>query len=282
MADPELVDKIFFSSDETKALSYYGDELLKPITFKALLKLFGKDNKAVINNIRPFAVSNAFYEQIYLFYGFDNFEKDSSGTHKRGDILEAYAAGIVEDMSRSGRGYHEVEDWFFKILALRLRRVVQTETGLYSVGSAHQSLTVIPRTPLRYTAEKNDLWIVGPEFRPRGPKSSPEHKIWSETRHQTRCSKAAEIHNVMLMPWSTDSDGYIASDAIHDFRRYIFQTMRYICYQYRETQQSLASMARAFWAAVKSKLDGLQGIIHDEALIILLRYYRVSWLCNSF
>jgi hypothetical protein len=78
----------------------------------------------------PWAVSNAFYEQILLHYGLENFrpqlsQRDSRTlTVKRGDVLEAYVAGIAMDVSRSsGEGYQELREWFSRVLRLRLRKV---------------------------------------------------------------------------------------------------------------------------------------------------------------
>ena len=78
----------------------------------------------------PWAVSNAFYERILLHYGLENFrpqlsQRDSRTlTVKRGDVLEAYVAGIAMDLSRGvGEGYKEVREWFSRVLRLRLRKV---------------------------------------------------------------------------------------------------------------------------------------------------------------
>ena len=87
-------------------MRHYGDSLLRTVTFDVLSELFGNENDSTVMKIIPWAVSNAFYEQILLHYGLGNLRSqlplvDSRGlTVKRGDILEAYMAGIAMDVSR--------------------------------------------------------------------------------------------------------------------------------------------------------------------------------------
>jgi hypothetical protein len=80
--------------------------------------------------IMPWAVSNAFYEQVLLHYGLENLRPQlplvdsKSLSEKRGDVLEAYMAGIAMDVSRGdGEGYQEVCHWFHKVMSLRLTKV---------------------------------------------------------------------------------------------------------------------------------------------------------------
>src|ERR1700733_5446745 len=98
------------------------------MTFDVLSELLGKQNLHVVINITPFAISNAFYEQIYLHYGLEKLspfftdgdsDKITRGrTHSRGDILEGYMAAIEKDISRNGQGYQEIRDWLLKVMAL--------------------------------------------------------------------------------------------------------------------------------------------------------------------
>jgi len=111
-------------------MRHYGDSLLKTITYDVFAELFGNETDSFINKAMPWAVSNAFYEQIVLHYGLENLKphlplRDSRGlTVKRGDVLEAYMAGIVMDVTREvGEGYREIRAWFYKMIRLRLRKV---------------------------------------------------------------------------------------------------------------------------------------------------------------
>jgi hypothetical protein len=114
---------------QPKIMRCYGDSLLRTVTYDVLAELFGNENDSVVVRAIPWAVSNAFYEQIVLHYGLENLKPqlslvDSKGlTVKRGDVLEAYMAGIVMDVSReAGEGYQEIRTWFYKIIRLRLRK----------------------------------------------------------------------------------------------------------------------------------------------------------------
>ena len=156
LADPELFESVFFQdfrSGESKFLPHHGDGLLKALTFDVLSELFGKENFQLIGNITPIVISNAFYEQIVLHYGLEKLASEYFGagkapskttTHRRGDLLEAYMAGIEQDVSRCGRGYREVREWLFQVLGLYLKKIEPRDgVSLYSTGSEHQSLSIL-------------------------------------------------------------------------------------------------------------------------------------------
>jgi hypothetical protein len=133
LSDPKQFENVFlrsYSQGQPKIMRQYGDSILRTVTYDVLAELFGKENDSIVNKAIPWAVSNAFYEQIVLHYGLASLRpqlpnEDSRGlTVKRGDLLEAYMAGIVMDVSReAGEGYREIRAWFYKLVRLRLRKV---------------------------------------------------------------------------------------------------------------------------------------------------------------
>src|SRR5208282_1318628 len=112
---------------------------------------FGNENDSTVMKIIPWAVSNAFYEQIILLYGLGNLRSqlplvDSrSLTQKRGDILEAYMAGISMDVSRDvGEGYGEIRDWFYKIMRLRLSKLGPRSLQVSALRQENSGIAVDP------------------------------------------------------------------------------------------------------------------------------------------
>ena len=107
LADPEDFQRVFlheFQLTKSKFMPQYGDAILKAMTLDVLAELFGQENSQIISNIVPFAISNAFYEQIVLhykldiFYSSDGIDGNSwNTTHRRGDLLEGYMAAIEKD-----------------------------------------------------------------------------------------------------------------------------------------------------------------------------------------
>src|SRR2546423_192321 len=124
LGDPELFDKIFLqahSSQQFQVMRHFGDSLLRATTFDVLTDVLGKSNYSAIMDTVSMVVSNAFYESLFLHYGladlcvaFDievgNAKVGKSLSEKRGDILEAYFAGIDMDFSREEMGSKEVRD----------------------------------------------------------------------------------------------------------------------------------------------------------------------------
>jgi hypothetical protein len=118
-------------------MRHYGDSILRTVAYDVLAELFGNENDTIVMKAIPWAVSNAFYEQIVLYYGLVSLRpqlpvEDSKGlTIKRGDLLEAYMAGIVMDVSReAGEGYREIRAWFYRLVRLRLRKVCSGNLAL--------------------------------------------------------------------------------------------------------------------------------------------------------
>jgi len=52
------------------------------MTFDVLSELLGSHNLHVIRNITQFAISNAFYEQIYLYYGLEKLSPWFAGASR--------------------------------------------------------------------------------------------------------------------------------------------------------------------------------------------------------
>jgi hypothetical protein len=217
-------------------------------------------------------LSNSFYEQVYLFYNLSIFEAIQISTHGRGDILEAYMAAIVEDSSRVDCGYYEVRHWLFQILALRLRRVAnKDQSTLYSVGSSKRSLTVIPPISSDGYPVADDLWVA------QGPHQSATEvscNAWSESRQTSSAKRVQMDENLMMIPWQPykvldDSDCY-------DFRRYLFEIMRYSWQNCKNNGQQGLKKVDSFWTIICKELDDIHGAITKDNQIILLLYYRVK------
>jgi len=136
-------------------MRHHGDSLLRTITLEVLSEIMGKENDSEIMNMIPWAVSNIFYEQIFLHYGFDRLRpglaltQPRSLAENRGDVVEAYTAGIAMDVAREGgEGYQEIRNWFIKIMTLRLDKVV---SGSYAWVISPTSYTQSSLLNLRQT-----------------------------------------------------------------------------------------------------------------------------------
>lgn len=150
LSDPKQFESVFLRSyleGQPKIMRHHGDSLLRTVTFEILSELMGNENDSDVMKMMPWAVSNVFYEQIFLHYDFQQLRPglplaESKGlTEKRGDVLEAYMAGIAMDISRGGgEGYQEIRDWLYNIMRLRLNKVAG--------GSQADISTRHPESPL--------------------------------------------------------------------------------------------------------------------------------------
>jgi hypothetical protein len=100
----------------------------KTVTLDVLSELFGIENDCDVIQTISWAISNALYEQIVLYYGLEHlrsrllYRESRRLTVKRGDVLEAYMAGIVMDVSQeAGEGYQEIRTWFYSLMRLRMK-----------------------------------------------------------------------------------------------------------------------------------------------------------------
>ena len=270
------------------------------MTLDVLSELFGEENSQVIRNITPFAISNAFYEQIYLYYGLDKLspwvascnEQLSKGlTHRRGDILEAYMAAIEKDISRNGQGYQEVRDWLLKVMALRLQMVepIDNSSAFYSVGTPHRSFTVIPPPSTRrnISGRANDdvpiseptvVFLSTPATNKHIVQISPPAKIWSQASQPARSHTKAKGPVATIMPWSSGLERSSIMTQLREFREFIFENMAQIFRQCHRESSSTKSKTVLFWTTLKCKLDNLRVMISEESQMILLLYYRVIFL----
>jgi len=98
LSDPKQFESVFlrsYTEGLPKIMRHYGDSILRTVTYDVLAELFGHENDFIMMKAIPWAVSNAFYEQIVLHYGLENLSpqlslNDSKGlTAKRGDVLKA-------------------------------------------------------------------------------------------------------------------------------------------------------------------------------------------------
>lgn len=158
LSNPEEFENVFlrsYSRGRPKIMRHHGDSLLRTITLEVLSEIMGKENDSEIMNMIPWAVSNIFYEQIFLHYGFNRLRpglavtRPRSLAENRGDVVEAYMAGIAMDVAREGgEGYQEIRNWFIKIMTLRLDKVV---SGSYARDISPTSYTQSSLLNLRQT-----------------------------------------------------------------------------------------------------------------------------------
>ena len=273
------------------------------MTFDVLTELLGKQNFHVVRNITPFAISNAFYEQIYLHYGLEklnpSFTNDDSDkiswgqTHRRGDILEAYMGAIEKDISRNRQGYQEVREWLLKVMALRLQLVALNDnsSAFYSAGTAHQSFTVIPPlSPQRtirdslydgvMTVEPTAIFLSSPAANAQPIPTSTPLEIWSKASQRARSQFSADGNSSTIIPWSPGVNRSSSMTRLHQFRQFVFEKMVQIFCQCHGASSSSTSKIKLFWRILKGDLDHVRGILGDESQMILLHYYRVNFFSS--
>jgi len=272
LSDPEFFQEVFLhdsSSKKSKFLPQYGDALLKAMTLDILTtELLGVENYQAATNIFPLAISNAFYEQIVLYYRLekanplDRGDKGQVRTHARGDLLEAYLAAIQKDVSRNGDGYREVQNWLSKVLALRLPRITaQKGMVVHSIGTEQKSFTTIwpPSSDLKTTTLS----------RASGGSLSPSEMaaIWRQDNGGTLGQQS--IHSSRII--KSDSDG--TSDDLNGFRQFLFDTMRQVVMQ---TYESGRWEILSFWKTLSDRFSQLQTALEGKSESMLLFYYRVK------
>ena len=261
-------------------MSKYGDILLKAMTADVLAELLGPSNLKEIGRITPFAVSNAFYEQIVFYYDLDLWPSEISTTvlqRKRGDILEAYIAAIEKDVSRAGQGYREAREWLLKVLAFRLRRSLLREDLLEegSIALAHRSLRELLSIPPTESSEvRAKLSVTSSGVSINTPKAglSQLGGMWFATSSENPASGSESLVLQRALTFNS------TSDPVSRFRQIIFEDTRQIFQRTQRTSPSEPQSIRAFWIALLDYFDhlDLQNFILDENLHMLLLYYRVS------
>lgn len=268
------------------------------MTIDVLAELLGEHNLHLIRNVMPLAISNAFYEQIYLHYGLERLSYGDGVpstwrcTHTRGDILEAYMAAIQKDVSRNGQGYQEVRDWLLKVMALRLRLVALNGDGssqVYSTGTVHQSLTVIPTlsSPRLSGGATNDELVAveplavilsAPATNPQVIKTSTPGEIWSHAKQRARSQVSTEGTSSVILPWTPRMHCSSTASQLYFFRQFIFENMAHIFTQCGPASTSSKARITLFWRTLKSTIDNVQHMILEESQMILLLYYRVCFI----
>ena len=221
------------------------------MTYRSLIELLGDQEIPSILGLVPFAVSNVFYEQLYLHYDLESVsrkhEQSFSGreaaiSRKRGDILEAYMAAIQMDTSRGGKGDDEIHRWLRQVLAIRLRLA---DTSNSPSDDAERETRPVPFSPRRLS------------WRSLSPPSA-------ET------SSALVLANSPAgTPGHTDDDSMLPG-----FRRSMFTEMKKLLTRiYSSVKATLNAQAQAFWIAMKCYMDGLTG--ETDEIRVLIHYYRV-------
>jgi hypothetical protein len=265
------------------------------VTFDVLSELVGERNFKLISNITPLAISNAFYEQIVLHYELEKLSSDGlikvkgskTTTHRRGDLLEAYMAAIEKDISRHNRGYRDVRDWLFRVLALRLG-IFQAQTGthFYSVGSEQKSLSILPFPPVatgdwRGTElESQNNHTLKPESLSRSAKdntiispSQADAQIWHHPTTYARSLSNVSDVNLFLSNRSLLSDPKGLED-LDSFRRLLFECMSQ---KVKQIHQSGCWNPYSFWNSLSTQLSQIQGNLQHQGEECLLFYYRVRY-----
>ena len=260
------------------------------MTIDVLSELMGQQNLNAVRNIMPLAISNAFYEQIYIHYGLEklSFGNERSSTHQRGDILEAYMAGIEKDVSRNGQGYQEVRDWLLKVMALRLRLVASNTDGsshFYSAGTVHQSFTVMSTLSQPsaiggvsddefVTMAPNAVILSVPAAEPQAIKPSMADTMWSTANKRGKVHVNTEEKASALLPWTPRMYSSSTSSRLHYFRQFIFENMIHIFTQC-QAAQSPSQTITLFWKTLKCTMNKAREVISEENQMVLLLYYRV-------
>ena len=133
-------------------MRHHGDSLLRTATFEVLSELFGKEIDFPLMKMLSFAVSNAFYEQILLYYELENLRPQLAILHsktltvQRGDVLEAYMSAIALDVSRmTGEGYAEIRNWLYKMIQLRFQKLLSACGRQVSSSTMGQNIGDVDR-----------------------------------------------------------------------------------------------------------------------------------------
>jgi hypothetical protein len=265
----------------------YGDLLLKALTHDVLSELLGADSaeiQKVITNIFPLAISNAFYEQIVLHYKLDilycsddtstgnGIGGGASGTHRRGDLLEAYMSAIEKDMSRQREGYREIRDWLFDVLALRLRIFeVHNDSEIYTRGTVKRSITIFPAVNID---SSRDVFVretnSGKTLKFETIRSASQARTyWRQQQPSLVQSTTRQI------PWTIlpSQSAWSGTSNLNPFRSFVFKTMKQTITQ---TIKPGATNLRPFWTELSIRLSRLQKLLEDDSESLLLFYYRVS------
>lgn len=260
LCDPELFDHIFLQNlyhGQSNFMRRYGDSLLRTMTYDVFGELLGRQNNSNLFGTMDFAVSNAFYEKILQHYGLESLSLHENGlksgktvTVQRGDVLEAYMAGVETDVSRCGDGYREIHTWLYKILSLRL-------------GKATSAPVPMPSRP--------DM-------------SNADGMSWNLRRNSDRRDTRTTARNIWWDP-KTESNPNPQPVSVRErqsqhnqliqFRQSLFDKM---CGFLKEVHRTMPSIAKAqkncFWMVFKYHLDGLRCDADETGLLV--HYYRVT------
>ena len=256
----------------------YGDSLLRTMTYDIFGQLLGRQNNANLFGTMDFAVSNAFYEKILQHYNLESLSIDQVPasnksakkiTIQRGDVLEAYMAGVETDISRCGDGYREIHTWLYKIMALRLGK-----------GGAGVSVPPLSRRPAVSFRDSIDMEFEGydevrkPDAVDKRDEKISARKIWWDPKTQPpNDTIQTDTQRPLPAVRERQSEEQIQ---LNQFRQSLFDEM---CDILREVQRTIRNPYKAqfsaFWMVFKCYLGGLQNISHPEEIRVLIHYYRV-------
>jgi hypothetical protein len=202
-------------------------------------------------------------------------------------------AAIEKDISRNRQGYQEVRDWLLKVMALRLQLVALNDNSnaFYSVGTAHQSFTVIPPLSLQRTiggssydgviiGDPTAIFLSSPAANARPIPTSAPVEIWWKANQQARSQFSGDGNSSTMIPWSPGFNPSSTMAQLHQFRQFVFEKMVHIFRQCHAARSSSTSKIKVFWRTFKGELDNVREILGEESQMILLHYYRVRFLFN--
>jgi hypothetical protein len=258
----------------------YGDSLLRTMTYDIFGELLGRQNNANLFGTMDFAVSNAFYEKILQHYGLEDLNINQvpvpnrtakRTTIQRGDVLEAYMAGVETDISRCGDGYREIHTWLYKIMSLRLGK-----------GGAGPSVPSVSRRPAVSFKDSVDTEFEGYDtgrrskadaVDKRDEKISARNIWWDPKAQPPNATIRTDTQRPLPAVRARQSEEQIQ---LNQFRQSLFDEM---CDILREVQRTIPGPYKAqfsaFWMVFKCYLGGLQNISHPEEIQVLIHYYRV-------
>jgi hypothetical protein len=228
------------------------------MTYDIFGELLGRQNNSNLFGTMDFAVSNAFYEKVLQHYGLESLSihetaairTGKSVTVQRGDVLEAYMAGVETDVSRCGDGYREIHTWLYKILSLRL-------------GKATNAPVPIPSRPDIPDADHGMPWQLR--------RSTDKREVRTTARDIWWDSRTEASSNSQPVPVRERQSQQLA---LIQFRQSLFDKM---CFFLKEVHRTIPSIQKAqsasFWLIFRCHLDGLNPIAED--LRLLVHYYRV-------
>jgi len=177
-------------------------------------------------------------------------------------------------------------------MALRLQLIALNDDSFtfYSVGTVHQSFTIIPPLSQQQTTsgslydgvmtvEPTTVVLSAPAANAQAIKTPSPAKIWSQASQRTGYQITTE--GKTIIPWSSGLNSSSITTQLDHFRQFVFEKMVQIFCQCHTASSSSTSKIQLFWRTLKGELDNLQYMISEESQMLLLHYYRVIPFLSS-